>query len=408
MSGAAGRLPVEEQLRRLLRGAVHVERPEELEAKLRRKESLVVKTGFDPSAPDIHLGHAVVMRKMREFQDLGHRVVFVVGDFTGLIGDPSGASRTRPQLTKEQVQANARTYQEQACRILDRERTEIRFNSEWLGRLGSEGMIRLAAKMTVARMLERDDFRKRFDAGRPVAIHEFLYPLTQAYDSVELRADVELGGTDQLWNLLVGRDIMREYGLEPQVVLTMPLLPGLDGTEKMSKSLGNYVGIEEPPAGAFGKLMSITDELMWEYHRLLLRLDPAEVDALRRETAEGRRHPKEVKEEMALRILAEIHGAQEAAAAQGAFRRVFSGKEFPEEMAERQVRGDGSVRLVDLLVDLGFAGTRGEARRLVRQGGVTLEGERIEDETAVLRGAPGASAVLRVGRLRFARLRFAG
>jgi tyrosyl-tRNA synthetase len=255
-------------------------------------------------------------------------------------------------------------------------------------------------------MLERDDFRKRFDTGRPIAIHEFLYPLTQAYDSVELRADVELGGTDQLFNLLVGRDIMREYGLEPQVVLTTPLLPGLDGTDKMSKSLGNYVGVEEPPAQAFGKLMSITDELMWVYHRLLLPLSPAEVDRLRGEVAEGKRHPRAAKEAMARRIVAELHGEEAAAAAAEGFRRVFSEGEEPEEMAERELPGDGRARLVDVMVELGFAESKSVARRLVRQGGVTLDGMKVEDETMALTGAPGAISVLRVGRRQFARLRF--
>jgi tyrosyl-tRNA synthetase len=262
--------------------------------------------------------------------------------------------------------------------------------------------------MTVARMLERDDFRKRFDSQRPIAIHEFLYPLAQAYDSVALEADVELGGTDQLWNLLVGRDIMREYGQEPQVVMTTPLLPGLDGVEKMSKSLGNYVGVEEPPSDAFGKLMSISDDLMWEYHALLLQRSPAEVDAMRREVADGTRHPKETKEEMAIAVLASLHGEEAAAGAREAFRKVFSERELPDEMEEREVAPDGSARLVDLLVDLAFASSKGEARRLIRQGAVTLEGEKVADETAGVAGEPGGEAILRVGRRRFARIRFSG
>src|ERR1051326_7270295 len=274
---------LDEQLAYLAKGAVDLIEKNDLKAKISRGKPLTIKVGFDPTAPDIHLGHTVLMRKMRHFQQLGHRVIFLIGDFTGLIGDPTGKKATRPALTKEEVLQNAETYRKQVYKILDPVKTEIRFNSEWLGALGAEGMVRLAAKYTLARMLERDDFKKRFTSQQPIAIHELLYPLAQAYDSVALQCDVELGGTDQLFNLLVGRDLMREYGLEPQVVLTTPLLEGLDGVEKMSKSLGNYVGISEEQQSMFGKIMSISDELMWKYYVLCTDLTPAEIEAKRRE-----------------------------------------------------------------------------------------------------------------------------
>jgi len=290
---------LDEQIAYLTKGTVDVVRPEELRSKLERSaktgKPLRVKVGFDPSAPDIHLGHTVVMRKMKHFQDLGHTVYFLIGDFTGLIGDPSGKSKTRPQLTREQVAENAETYKQQVFKILDPDKTKVAFNSEWLNGLDGEGMVRLAAKYTVARMLERDDFRRRYQAQEPIAIHEFLYPLAQAYDSVHLKADFELGGTDQRFNLLVGRDIMREYGLEPQVIMTMPLLEGLDGVEKMSKSLDNYVGVTEPPNEMFGKLMSISDELMYRYYELLTDKTTSEIEMLRKEVEGGKIHPKRAK-----------------------------------------------------------------------------------------------------------------
>src|SRR3982751_3205430 len=275
-------MTLDEQLDYLGKGTVDLIEKNDLKAKLARGKPLTIKVGFDPTAPDIHLGHTVVMRKMRHFQQLGHRVIFLIGDFTGMIGDPTGKKATRPPLTREQIEDNARTYQKQVFKILDPVKTEIRFNSEWLGALGSEGMIRLAAKYTLARILERDDFRKRFDNHQPIALHELLYPLAQAYDSVALKADVEMGGTDQLFNLLVGRDLMREYGLEPQAVITMPLLEGLDGVEKMSKSLGNYIGITEEPEQIFGKVMSISDDLMWRYYVLCTDLTPAGIEELKR------------------------------------------------------------------------------------------------------------------------------
>src|SRR5438874_4541442 len=305
---------LDEQLAFLAKGAVDLIERNDLKAKLSRGKPLTVKVGFDPTAPDIHLGHTVVMRKMKHFQQLGHRVIFLIGDFTGMIGDPTGKKATRPPLTTEEILQNAETYKQQVFKILDPVKTEVLFNSEWLGALGSEGMIRLAAKATLARILERDDFRRRFTTQQPIAIHELLYPLAQGYDSVALKCDVEMGGTDQLFNLLVGRDLMREYGQEPQVVITMPLLEGLDGIEKMSKSLGNYIGINEDPQSIFGKVMSISDEMMWKYYLLCTDLTPAQIDDLKR-TA----HPMDAKRRLARLIIAEFHGTDAAEAAEKEF-----------------------------------------------------------------------------------------
>src|SRR6266571_3601462 len=321
---------LDEQLAFLAKGAVDLIERNDLKAKLQRGKPLTVKVGFDPTAPDIHLGHTVVMRKMRHFQQLGHRVIFLIGDFTGMIGDPTGKKTTRPPLTKEEILQNAETYKQQVFKILDAVKTEVLFNSEWLGALGSEGMIRLAAKATLARILERDDFKRRWEGHQPIALHELLYPLAQAYDSVALKCDVEMGGTDQLFNLLVGRDLMREYGLEPQVVLTMPLLEGLDGVEKMSKSLGNYIGINEEPGQIFGKVMSISDDLMWKYYVLCTDLPPAEIEELR---ATG--HPMEAKRRLARIIITEFHDAAAADEAQREFNRVFSERQAPSEVEEK-------------------------------------------------------------------------
>src|SRR5688572_18320163 len=311
-------MTLDEQLSYLAKGAVDLIEKNDLKAKIARGKPLTVKVGFDPTAPDIHLGHTVVIRKMRHFQQLGHRVIFLIGDFTGMIGDPTGKKATRPALTKEEVHENALTYQKQVFKILDPEKTEIRFNSEWLGALGAEGMVKLAAKYTLARILERDDFRKRFNAQQPIAIHELLYPLAQGYDSVALQCDVEMGGTDQLFNLLVGRDLMREYKLEPQVVITMPLLEGTDGIERMSKSLGNYIGINESPGEIFGKIMSISDELMWKYYVLCTDLLPADIEKLK----SG--HPMDAKKGLAKHIIADFHSADAAESAEAEFRKVFS------------------------------------------------------------------------------------
>ncbi len=378
-----------EQLEHLRRGAVQIIEEAELLAKLERSarsgKPLVVKAGFDPSAPDIHLGHTVLMRKMRHFQELGHQVVFLIGDFTGLIGDPTGKSKTRPQLTRDEIVANAETYKRQAFRILDGKRTQVLFNSEWLGRLDAEGFIRLAMKYTVARMLERDDFARRHREGKPIGIHEFLYPLAQAYDSVHLHCDVELGGTDQTFNLLVGREIMRDYGLEPQVILTTPLLEGLDGTEKMSKSLGNYVAVEDPPGEMFGKLMSISDDLMWRYWELLTDAPASEIADMRAGAADGSRHPRRLKADLARRITADFHGAAAAGAAEAEFDRVFKERENPSDIEEKRLPCRAEpVGVAALLVEIGLTASKGEARRLIAGGGLYFDDERVTDPNLTL------------------------
>ena len=365
----------------LLKGVEACEKKEELEKKLARSlktgKPLLVKVGFDPSAPDLHLGHTVVFRKMRHFQRLGHSIVFLIGDFTGMIGDPTGKKVTRPQLTKDEVLANAETYKAQVFKILDPEKTRVAFNSEWLSPLGAEGLIRLAAKYTVARLLERDDFAKRFKEGKPIAVHELLYPLCQGYDSVALAADVELGGTDQLFNLLVGRDLMRESGQEPQVVMTLPLLVGTDGVEKMSKSLGNAIGIAESPDEIFGKVMSISDTSMWTYYTLLTDLTPAEIEMMRAEAAVGTVHPKALKMDLAGRIVEDFHGKEAAARARDEFNKRFSGgggavraeelslgKLFPgEDFLERN--------MADVLVASGLSASKNIARQKIREGAVS-------------------------------------
>ena len=393
-----------EQIALLEKGADRIEPRAELRAKVERSvasgESLRVKVGFDPSAPDLHLGHTVVMRKMKHFQDFGHEVWFVIGDFTGMIGDPSGRSKTRPQLTEEQIRANAETYKEQVFKILDPERTVVAFNSEWLSALGAEGLIRLASRYTVARMLERDDFHRRFRGEQPISIHEFLYPLAQAYDSVAMKADFELGGTDQLFNLLVGRHIMREYGLEPQVALTMPLLEGLNGTEKMSKSLGNAVGVTEPPDEMFGKLMSISDELTYRYYELLTDRTPVEIAALRAGVDDGTLHPKRVKQDLAVQIVSDFHSPREAGAARDRFEAVFARGTVPDEMPS--FAAASPMRMLDLLTSSGLARTRNEGRRLLSQGAVSLDGERVLSDVAV--AVPADGAVLKVGKRRFLRV----
>jgi tyrosyl-tRNA synthetase len=381
----------------LTKGAVDVVTADALRAKLARGRPLTVKVGFDPTAPDIHLGHTVLMRKMKHFQDLGHRVIFLIGDFTGMIGDPTGKSKTRPPLTREQIEANAETYKKQAFKILDPDKTEVRFNREWLGALGSDGFIRLAATYNVARMLERREFRQRFEAGQPISLHEFLYSLAQAYDSVALEADVELGGTDQLFNLNVGRDIMPSYGLEPQVVLTTPLLEGLDGIEKMSKSLGNYVGVTEPPDVMFAKLMSVSDELMWRYYTLLTDLSPSEIEA---EQAAGR--PMVSKLGLARRIVSDFHGAAAGEAAEGEWRRVHQRREAPTHVRAVGVAA-GAHRPHHLLVQAGLARSNGEAMRLLRQNAVRRDGVPI-DATSELRLAAGETFVLSVGPARHVRI----
>jgi tyrosyl-tRNA synthetase len=381
----------------LTKGCVDVVTPAALKEKLARGKPLTVKVGFDPTAPDIHLGHTVLMRKMKHFQDAGHRVVFVIGDFTGMIGDPTGKSKTRPPLTREEIEANAETYKRQAFKILDPQKTETRFNREWLGALGSDGVVRLAATYNVARMLERRDFRQRYDAGQTISVHEFLYPLAQAYDSVALEADVELGGTDQLFNLNVGRDIMPAYGLEPQVVMTTPLLEGTDGVEKMSKSLGNYIGVADTPDAMFAKVLSISDDLMWRYYLLLTDLTPADVEKER-----GRGRPMDSKLALAVRIIADFHGQAAAQPAEAEWRRVHQGRQAPSEMPEKTI-APGRHKWRELLVMAGFAPSNGAAERLVRQRAVKKDGVVVEGGELEAEG--GQSFVVSVGAARFVRFR---
>ncbi len=396
-------MTVDEQLASLTHGCVDVVRRSELRSKIERAieagRALTVKVGFDPTAPDLHLGHTVILRKMRDFQNAGHRVVFVVGDFTALIGDPSGRSKTRPPLTAEEVAANAATYQSQVFRMLDPEKTVVEFNSRWLSQLGAEGMIRLASRYNVAQMLERRDFKQRYEAGRPIAVHEFLYPLAQAFDSVVLEADVELGGTDQLFNLNVGRDVMPAYGLEAQVVMTVPLLEGLDGVEKMSKSLGNAVGITDVPVEMFGKLMSISDELMWRYYELLTDRTAADVAVLKSEVDARRVHPKHAKAELARLIVSDFHGDRAAQDASEAFEARFGRGEIAADSLAQvvvAVEGEG-VTLAKVVVAAGLAASASEAVRKIQQGGVRIDRHRVTDGRHRLT-AQEQPVVLEVGR----------
>ncbi len=396
-------MTVDEQLAYLTKGCVDIVRANDLLTKLERSVKtgvpLTVKVGFDPTAPDLHLGHTVLLRKMKHFQDLGHRVVFLIGDFTGLIGDPTGRSKTRPALTPEEIAQNAETYKTQVFKLLDPAKTVVDFNSRWLAALGAVGLVRLAARYNVAQMLERRDFKQRYEAGKPIAVHEFLYPLAQAYDSVFLEADVELGGTDQLFNLNVGRDIMPGYGLEAQVVLTTPLLEGLDGVEKMSKSLGNYVGVNEPAAEMFGKLMSITDELMWKYYLLLTDLSATEVNAVRADVSAGTLHPKDAKIALARRITADFHSAAAADQAADAFQARFSRGEISEDTLEeiRVAVPAGGIGLAKIVVEAGLATSAAEATRKIQQGGVKVDREKVIDGRARVE-AGRASFILEVGR----------
>jgi tyrosyl-tRNA synthetase len=404
----AKKMTPDEQLEYLARGSVDLITREELGERLeearKNKRRLKVKVGFDPTAPDLHLGHTVILRKMRHFQDLGHDVVFLIGDFTGMIGDPSGRNKLRPPMSREELEANAETYKEQVFKILIPERTIVDFNSRWLGKLDSEGFIKLAARYTVARMLERDDFTNRLRSGVPIFMHEILYPLAQAYDSVALECDVEMGGTDQKFNLLVGRDIMREYDLQPQIVLTMPLLPGLDGVEKMSKSLDNHVGINEAPQEMFGKMMSISDELMWRYYELLTDVPLEEIEGLQREAAMGELNPMDTKIKLAKLIIADYHGAAAAEQAERAFRATFSRGEVPEDIASAQLAPGEPVPLIQLILDHGLVAGKGEGRRLVRQGAVTLGGEKIIDENLEITLRAGEEKVIKVGKRRWLKI----
>ena len=394
---------ISEALSRIRRGSDEILPLAELEKKLAAGTPLKVKAGFDPTAPDLHLGHTVLINKLREFQRLGHHVIFLIGDFTGMIGDPSGRSATRPPLTRAEVKANAATYQRQIFRILDPDRTEIAFNSSWMDEMTAADLIRLASGQTVARMLERDDFKQRYKSGRPIALHEFLYPLAQGYDSVALRADVELGGSDQKFNLLMGRQLQQAAGQPPQVVLTMPLLEGTDGAQKMSKSLGNYIGIDEPALEMFGKIMSISDALMWRYFELLSFRPLAEIAGFRRAIAEGA-NPRDIKFELAREIVARFHDDFVALVAKAHFIKRFSHHALPEQIAEVEIKVDqAGLPLANLLKTAGLVASTSEAHRLVRQGAVRIDGQRMGDSRRVL--PPGFSAVIQVGKRKFARVR---
>ncbi len=396
-------VPIREALERIKRGCDELIVEDELARKLATGRRLNVKLGMDPTAPDLHLGHTVVINKLRHFQELGHHVQFLIGDFTGMIGDPTGKNQTRPPLSREQILENAATYREQVFKILDPDKTQILFNSEWSDKLGAEGMIRLAARYTVARILERDDFGKRLRANQPIAVHELLYPLMQGYDSVAMKSDVELGGTDQKFNLLVGRELQKDYGQEPQCILTMPLLEGVDGVNKMSKSLGNYVGIAEPPQEIFGKLMSISDELMWRYIELL-SFEPMDTVRKWRDEVAGGRNPRDIKAGFAMEVVARFHGAPAAAGAQAAFEARFRDGALPEDMPEVTLQSaDKAMPVAQMLKLSGLAASATEAQRLIEQGGVKLNGERLSDRSRSI--ARGETVVAQVGKRKFARIR---
>jgi tyrosyl-tRNA synthetase len=427
---------VEEQFKYLKKGCVDIIQEEELKAKLARslqkKKPLKVKAGFDPTAPDIHLGHVVLLRKMKHFQDLGHDVVFLIGDFTGLIGDPSGRSSTRPPMTREEITKNAETYKKQIFKILNPEKTIIDFNSRWLEKLTSFDIINLASKYTVARILERDDFTSRLKNNKPISVHEILYPLMQAYDSVALRADVELGGTDQKFNLLVGREIQREFRQEPQVIMTTPLLEGLDGVEKMSKSLGNYVGITEPPSEIYGKIMSISDPLMFRYYELVTDESLSQIEKWKTEANEEKVNPRDLKSRLALSIVSDFWGKEKAKEAAEEFERVFKENELPKEIKEIEIKlhaetghfeikgkkvklkfkakaprveaGVAAIPLIDLLVEGNIFPSKKEAKRVIRQGGVYLDGQRIEDVAFKIDLGKESDLILKIGKRKFYRI----
>ena len=395
-------LPIEEQLAVIRRGTVEILIEDELRKKLSRGRPLRIKAGFDPTAPDLHLGHTVLLTKLRQFQDLGHEIVFLIGDFTGLIGDPTGKNATRPALTPAEVSANAETYREQVFKVLDKAKTRVVFNSEWMSKVDAAGLVRIAAQHTVARMLERDDFHKRYTEGRPIAIHEFLYPLIQGYDSVALNADVELGGTDQKFNLLVGRQLQVANGQEPQVVLTMPLLEGTDGAQKMSKSLGNYIAINDAPGEIFGKIMSISDQLMWRYYDLLSFRASEEIARLREAVRQGR-NPRDTKIELAYELAARFHSVQAAGGARDGFLRRFSRGELPAEIPQYCLESQGNLMpLVTAMKSARLSASTSEARRLISQGAVRLDGARVADVNALL--PPGTSTTVEVGKRRIARI----
>ena len=393
---------IKEQLAELSRGVDEILPDGGLEQKLKLGRPLNIKVGFDPTAPDLHVGHTVIINKMRQFQEFGHNVVFLIGDFTGMIGDPSGRNATRPPLTREQIDENATTYKDQVFKILDPDKTVVDFNSRWLTELGSPGLIKLAARYTVARMLERDDFAKRFAAGQSISVHEFLYPLAQAYDSVALKTDVEMGGTDQKFNLLVGRHIQQSYELEPQIVITLPLLEGLDGVQKMSKSYGNYIGITDPAGEMFGKVMSVSDELMWRYFELLSFRPLADIEGLKKAIDDGR-NPRDVKFELAMEITARFHDEAAAEAAKTEFIARFQKGAMPDHIEEVSVRAkDGTLGIAHLLREAGLVSSTSEAFRMIKQGAVRVDGERVEDRGMEI--AAGTTHVYQVGKRKFARV----
>ena len=395
-------MTIDEQIEFIKKGAVELIREEDLRKKLERSaktgKPLRVKLGADPTAPDIHIGHTVVIRKLKAFQELGHTAIFLIGDFTGMIGDPSGKNATRPPLSREEILVNAETYKTQIFKLLDPEKTEIRFNSEWMDKYSAADFVKLCSRVTVKQILERDDFEKRLREERPISLHELLYPLTQGYDSVALNADVELGGTDQKFNLMVGRNLQREYSQEPQVILTTPLLEGLDGVNKMSKSLNNYIGIDENPNEMFGKVMSITDDLMWKYYDLLTDSTPVEIEAMKN----GDENPRNLKVNLAKSIIKDFHSNEAANAAEADFVARFVKKEIPDEIEEKTVAA-GTYKLIDLLVNTNLAASKGEAKRLIEQGGVKINGEKASNVNSEI--DPGDAILLQVGKRKFLKVR---
>ncbi len=396
-------MTIDEQIEFLKKGTVDLIREADLKAKLERSaktgKPLRVKLGLDPTAPDIHVGHTVVIRKLKAFQDLGHTVIFLIGDFTGMIGDPSGKNVTRPPLTREEVNANAETYKRQMFKLLDPDKTELRFNGEWMDKFTAADFVKLCARVTVKQILERDDFSKRLTEQTPISLHELLYPLTQGYDSVALEADVELGGTDQKFNLMVGRDLQREYGQEPQIVITTPLLEGLDGVNKMSKSLNNYIGIDEPAGEMFGKVMSISDDLMWRYYELLTDMPPSEIASLREKCESGDENPRNAKVALAKLIIKDFHSQTDADAAEEDFVRQFVKKEVPDDIEEKTIEA-GRYRLAELIVNTGLAASKGEARRLIEQGGVRINGEKASNNAEEIT-IGSEEILLQVGKRKF-------
>ena len=394
---------IDEQLNIIRRGADEILVEEELIEKLKQGHPLKIKAGFDPTAPDLHLGHTVLINKLKQFQDLGHEILFLIGDFTGMIGDPTGKSVTRPPLTQAEVHENAKTYQQQVVKILDHKKTRVVFNAEWMGRKTSADMIKLAASSTVARMLERDDFSKRFSSGQAIAIHEFLYPLIQGYDSVELEADVELGGTDQKFNLLMGRQLQEQHGQKPQVVITMPILEGLDGVQKMSKSLNNYIGIADAPKDMFGKIMSISDELMWRYFELLSFRPMDEIEGFRREVEAGK-NPRDIKFLLAEEIIARFHSKEEAVKAREGFIAQFARGAIPDDIPEHEFETDDEgYPIANLLKDAGLCSSTSEAMRMIQQGAVKIDGDKVDDKS--LKITSGTEGVFQVGKRKFARIK---